>query len=107
MGMLFDHGLDACTAVVMNMVISRMVQAGGGLVALLAIQITTVPFYYITMEEYYIGMLNLPIFTGPDDTSVLVSFICFFSAYMGGGEFYRETVEVPFGIAEYFGISPM
>jgi len=88
MGMLFDHGLDATTSIVMNMVLCRILQVGGGLPAILAIQISTVPFYCLTMEEYYIGMLNLPIFTGPDDTSVIISCMCFFAAYMGEGEWF-------------------
>ena len=83
MGMLFDHGLDATTAIVMNIVLARMLNVGPGLPAILVIQISTVPFYYLTMEEYYIGMLNLPMFSGPDDTSLYVSGICFFCAYMG------------------------
>ncbi len=62
------------------------------------------------MEEYYIGMLNLPMFTGPDDTSVVISCLCFFSAYMGTGDWYTEHVELPFGagdlIQDYFGIGP-
>jgi hypothetical protein len=68
--------------------------------AIFAIQISTVPFYYITMEEYYIGMLNLPMFTGPDDTSLLISGIAFICAYMGTGEFFLEHVDLPFGIGE-------
>ena len=55
------------------------------------------------MEEYYIGMLNLPMFSGPDDASIAISFVCFFCAYMGSGEWWQEPVEVPFGINEYFG----
>ena len=88
MGMLFDHGLDATTAVLMNQVICRMLQVGNGLPAILTIQISTVPFYYLTMEEYYTGMLNLPMFTGPDDTSLYISAICFTAGYMGRGEFF-------------------
>ena len=54
------------------------------------------------MEEYYIGMLNLPMFSGPDDTSLIVIGICWFSAFMGS-DWWLEIVEVPFGITEYFG----
>ena len=104
MGMLFDHGLDATTAIVMNVVLCRIIQVGSGLPAILAVQISTVPFYALTMEEYYIGMLNLPMFTGPDDTSVLISGICFIAAYLGKGDFWMEPIEVPFGISEYFGL---
>ena len=105
MGMLFDHGLDATTAILMNVVIARIVQVGNGLPAILAIQISTVPFYYLTMEEYYIGMLNLPMFTGPDDTSLLISGLCFMSAYTGP-EWWSEQLEIPFGIHEIFGLEP-
>ena len=77
---------------------------GAGLPALFAIQISTVPFYALTMEEYYIGMLHLPMFSGPDDTSVVISVACFISAYLGSGEFFTEHVDVPFGIAEYLGM---
>ena len=37
MGMLFDHGLDATTAIVMNVVLTRILQVGSGLPAILAI----------------------------------------------------------------------
>jgi len=103
MGMLFDHGLDATTAIIMNVVLARIIQVGSGLPAILAIQISTVPFYAITMEEYYIGMLNLPIFTGPDDTSLLISGICFLSAYLGSGDWWLDQVAVPFGLDEVLG----
>jgi len=110
MGMLFDHGLDATTAILMNVVLTRILNVGSGLPAILAIQISTVPFYYITMEEYYIGMLNLPMFTGPDDTSLFISGICFFCAYMGTGEYWTEHLEVPFGVGDLlhqkFGVEP-
>ena len=106
MGMLFDHGLDGTTAVVMNAVLTRMYQVGGGLPAILAIQISTVPFYYLTMEEYYIGMLHLPMFSGPDDTSLYISCLCFFAAYMGDGHWLQEHVNVPFGLDEVLKIPP-
>ena len=54
------------------------------------------------MEEYYIGMLHLPMFSGPDDTSVAISGICFIAAWLGYGEFWTEEVDVPFGLAELF-----
>mmetsp|Transcript_13535 Transcript_13535/g.18538 ORF Transcript_13535/g.18538 Transcript_13535/m.18538 type:complete len:107 (-) Transcript_13535:731-1051(-) len=104
MGMLFDHGLDATTAILMNIVICRILQVGSGLPAILGIQISTVPFYCLTMEEYYIGMLNLPMFTGPDDTSLVIICVLFISAFLGNGEWYREMVDVPFGLEEVLGV---
>ena len=37
MGMIFDHGLDAASAIVMTVVILRMVQVGGGITAVVGI----------------------------------------------------------------------
>ena len=37
MGMLFDHGLDATTSIIMNVVITRIISVGSGLPAILAI----------------------------------------------------------------------
>jgi len=102
MGMLFDHGLDCATSVVMNIVIARIISVGGGLPALLAIQISTVPFYFLLMEEYYTGILELPMLIGPDDAGVAVSVVAWLTAYMGS-EWWLEQVEVPFGIAEFLG----
>ena len=56
------------------------------------------------MEEYYIGMLNLPMFSGPDDTSLLISGVCFLSAYLGSGDWFMEQLDIPFGMAEVFGL---
>ena len=58
------------------------------------------------MEEYYIGMLNLPMFSGPDDTSLLISSVCFLGAYLGTGDWWYENIEVPFGLPELFNIEP-
>ena len=44
---------------------------------------TTIPFYYLIYQEYYTGVLNLPFMSGPDDTSVLVTLMCWFTAYEG------------------------
>ena len=103
MGMMFDHGLDAATAIVMNVVISRMIQIGPGVPPILAIQCTLVPCYFIALEEYYVGYMDLPMFSGPEDMSLAVIFGCWFSAYMGAGEFWQEMVKLPF-ISEFFGL---
>ena len=89
MGMMFDHGLDAATAIVMNVVISRMIQIGPGIPPILAIQCTLVPCYFIALEEYYVGFMDLPMFSGPEDMSLAVIFGCLFSAYVGSGEYWQ------------------
>ena len=67
MGMMFDHGLDAASAIVMTLVMLRMAQVGGGITALVGMQVSLIPQYYTFLEEYYIGKMVFPMFTGPED----------------------------------------
>jgi len=83
MGMLFDHGLDATTAVVVMYPLGRIHHIGGGLNMIILMMMSTVSFYYLTIEEYYLGKLTLPALSGPDDSSLVISGLCFYTAYMG------------------------
>ena len=48
-------------------------------------------FYYFTLQEYYMGKMVLPMFSGPDDTSVGISIVCFITAYLGPDYWAQET----------------
>jgi hypothetical protein len=47
------------------------------------------PFYYIILEEYYVGKMSQPAFTGPDDASLGIYALCLFTAYKGSEEFWN------------------
>lgn len=83
MGMLFDHGCDATTAVINNILFQRMMLIGGGWRSMLSMMVSTIPAYYLILEEYYLGTLLLPMFSGPDDISIAYYFICCYTAYYG------------------------
>lgn len=68
MGMLFDHGSDAFTAIMSSILLGRYFQIGNGVANLFAIVLPTVPFFFCNLSEYYTGTLNLPAFVGPEDT---------------------------------------
>lgn len=97
LGMLFDHGLDATTAIVVMYPLGRIHQLGTGLDLLGFIMMSTVSFYYLTIEEYYLGKLHLPMYSGPDDTSLFISGICFFTAYVGSDYWMTEADPLGFG----------
>lgn len=58
MGMLFDHGCDATTAILQSMILLKVCQIGSSWRMLLAAFMPTVPFYYMTLETYYLGRLK-------------------------------------------------
>ena len=100
MGMLFDHGLDATSAVVVMYQIGRFHNMGGGLMLLVFIMMSTVPFYYVTLQEYYLGKMVLPAFSGPDDISLGIIGLCFYTAYYGS-ELWLKEIDLGFGNVRY------
>jgi len=83
LGMLFDHGLDACTCVIINIMYQRCVQIGSGWRALLSMIMSSVPFYYVNLEAYYLGVMTLPTLTGPDTAGIIHFFLFMYTAYYG------------------------
>ena len=97
MGMFFDHGLDCTTAVVVMYPLGRVHQVGSGFMLLFFLLSSTVSFYYLTLQEYYLGKLTLPVLSGPDDTSVGISAVCFITAYYGSDMWMQEYDFFGFG----------
>jgi ethanolaminephosphotransferase len=90
LGMMFDHGLDACTAVLQVVMMQRVGQIGDHWTGMLCMILTTVPFYYLTLETYYLGEMNLPPWSGPDDTQVAYAIACLITAVIGTDIFLYE-----------------
>ena len=83
LGMLFDHGCDAMTAVLNNIMVQRILQMGSGAPALICMMVSTIPFYYLILEEFYLGVLMMPMFSGPDDSSLAYYALCLYTAWAG------------------------
>jgi len=75
MGMLFDHGSDACTALMTVMLIGRVLHIGAGIPGLVKYFLITCPFYLLNLQEYCTGVMDLPNLTGPDDSQLVISII--------------------------------
>ena len=71
LGMLLDHGLDSLTVVLNTFILGRIVQIGDSpLIGVIAMTVSTMPFYYAMLEQYYTGTFILPVVNGVDDGSV-------------------------------------
>jgi len=68
---------------------------GGQPLSMMALFITTIPFYALTMETYYIGQMNLPPWFGPDDTQVAVIIFYIFASFTTDSDFLYKPQEVP------------
>jgi len=98
MGMLFDHGSDAFTALMIAILLGRYFQIGNGIGNLVATILPAVPFFFCNLAEYYTGTLDLPALVGPEDTQLAVSVGCWLVAYTGTSIF--DNVTYDFGMGE-------
>jgi len=57
--------------------------------------VSTVPFYYFTVEHYYVGKLVLPEINAIDDGSLVYVGMCLVLAYYGLGVM-RASYDIPF-----------
>jgi len=100
MGMLFDHGCDAITSINFNLVIQRVLQVGGGPAAVFCGFISTMPFYIMTLEEFYTGVLTLPAYSGPDEAALAILIFMSITAYFGSEELWGQELEI-FGLGTW------
>lgn len=98
LGMLFDHGADCLTTVVNYFMVARICQLGESYMAVMCLFFSTMPFYYFTLEHYYVGKLVLPEVNGVDEGSWVYLFCCILLSQTGL-EFMREDIHYP-----YFGV---
>ena len=99
MGMLFDHGCDCITTMHFNFIIQRFLQIGSGWLPVFGMFISTFPFYYHSLEEFYSGTLVMPQGTGPDDAALVILIVSMGTAYFGSEEIWASEVDL-FGNGE-------
>lgn len=83
LGMLLDHGMDSVTAVINNFILQRVLQVGNCYYNLFCMLVSTMPFYFAMIEQYYTGMLTLEVVNGVDDGSIGYILMCISAGYYG------------------------
>ena len=76
------------------MVIQRMCQVGNGPIAIVCLLVTTLPFYSLSFEEFYTGVLVMPAFTGPDDAALCVFVFSLITAGYGAQELWGTDLDI-------------
>jgi len=71
LGMLFDHGCDSYTSIIVMINLAKILQVGNSSFAIFAVLIVTVPFYFATLEAYHIGGVYLPEVNAVTDGAII------------------------------------
>ncbi len=88
LGVLFDHGCDACTSFFITLTACSTFYYNNIYQYLLVFIPLTLTFFLNFIEEYYTGVLDLPVINGVEEGSIYVSGIFFLSGYYGA-DFYN------------------
>ena len=90
LGLLFDHGTDACTTFYVTIVSGSMLLYNNIYQYLLIYFPIMTTFFFNTWEEYYIGELILPIFNGVEEGSIYVSGIYIINGIFGANLLLKD-----------------
>lgn len=90
LGLLFDHGTDACTSFYVTIVSGGMLFFNNIYQYLLIYFPIVTTFFFNTWEEYYTGELILPVFNGVEEGSIYVSVIYIITGVYGAKLWFKE-----------------
>jgi hypothetical protein len=94
--LIFDHGCDSFTCVLVAMMLGKTIQVGNGYNILLVLVAVSQAFQFATLEEYYVGGLYLGIGNGVTDASVVIIALFTFCGF-AGTEIWKNTVQLAVG----------
>lgn len=96
LGLLMDHGCDAINCVVGGLSVAAVVSAGPCWKTWMITLNAVIVFFLNTWEEFYRGVLVLPVINGPNEGIVIAICIYLWTAYAGGPQWwYNNVLEVP------------
>ena len=72
LGLLFDHGTDSINTVLLSLVVPALLQTGISWPSIAFGVCIMTGFYSATLEQYYVGKLNLPVINGVSDACVII-----------------------------------
>lgn len=96
LGLLMDHGCDAVNCIIGALSVAAAVSAGPSWKTWVIVLNTVITFFMNTWEEYYRGVLVLPVINGPNEGILVAIGVYLWTAWVGGPQWwYQNAVEVP------------
>jgi len=99
LGELFDHGVDALNTTLEVLIFSACMNLGQGWKTVLTLFGSSLTFYVQTWDEYHTHTLTLGVISGPVEGLLILCTVYGFTAFVGGGSFWQqslfETVGIP------------
>ncbi|KAL5358153.1 Choline/ethanolaminephosphotransferase [Aspergillus floccosus] len=98
LGELFDHSVDACNTALGVLIFCAAMNLGQSWSTVLSLFGSTMTFYVQTWDEYHTHVLTLGIVSGPVEGVLTLCTVFGFTAYMGGGSFWHQSMFQTLGV---------
>ena len=96
--MLFDHQCDCLATVINAFLLERMLQIGNRNDTVTCLMVSTCPFYYVLLEQYYTGEMNFPEVNGVDEGTLIYFLLALYPAIYGVQEAWLYPTTTLFGL---------
>lgn len=93
LGLLMDHGCDALTTFLFAMSLASVVKIEGPFWFSIFWLMISITFFFHTLEQYYTGVLYLPIINGVGEGTLFACIIMIFTSIVGQN-FWLNNVEL-------------
>lgn len=97
LGMLFDHGCDAMTVGLNCIIMAKLLSAGDDLWSILPLVFVISVFFFAMLEEYFKGIMVLPVGNGVSDGSIVL-FWGYFTCGIFGNKWAIKTLITVLGV---------
>ncbi len=87
LGMIMDHACDALTTFVFTIGISNSIGSQDPILFFFVWSMTSIPFYFTTLEAYYLRLLRLGYINGASEGTVFACFFISLSGFIGKWSF--------------------
>jgi ethanolaminephosphotransferase len=98
LGELFDHGVDAVNTSLEVLIFAASQNLGMGWKTVMTLFGALLTFYVQTWDEYHTHTLTLGIVSGPVEGILTMCLMYAFTAYVGGGSFWQQSMLRTLGI---------
>lgn len=100
LGLLFDHQVDALNVWMTTTLIATSMSFGDSPMTIFMWIVASIPFFFATWEEYYMGAMDFPCINGPNEGCMMIGIFMGIRAYAGAGYFLQPSAWPEYQVRE-------
>ena len=92
LGLIFDHQVDAMNVWMTTTVIATSMLFGDSPSTIFLWVVASIPFFFATWEEYFMGSMDFPCINGPNEGCIMIGIFMGMRGYLGAEYFTQPSM---------------